>query len=67
MTLGCQDGPNPNCNDGITCTVDSCNEGSDMCDHAANNGACSDGQFCNGNETCNVMSRLRARRPGGLR
>jgi len=50
----CQAGTPPNCSDGIACTTDSCNEGTDSCDHVANNAACDDGLFCNGAETCNV-------------
>lgn len=30
---GCLQGPPPNCDDGIACTVDSCNETTDQCDH----------------------------------
>ena len=48
----CQAGTAPNCSDGVACTTDSCNEGTDTCDHAANNAACTDGLFCNGAETC---------------
>ncbi len=50
----CQAGTVPNCNDSIACTTDSCNEGTDSCDHVANNAACDDGLFCNGAETCSV-------------
>ena len=56
LTLGCQAGTAPNCDDSIFCTTDSCNEGTDSCDHAANNAACDDGLFCTGTETCNVAS-----------
>ncbi|MDO8631071.1 MAG: IPTL-CTERM sorting domain-containing protein, partial [Phycisphaerales bacterium] len=50
--LGCQAGPPVDCDDGIACTTDSCNEAKDLCIHSPNNGACSDGQFCNGPEIC---------------
>jgi hypothetical protein len=53
---GCVEGTPVSCNDNVDCTTDACNEGTDMCDHTANNAACDDGQFCNGTETCNVMS-----------
>jgi hypothetical protein len=53
-TLGCQGGTAPNCSDGVTCTSDSCNEGTDSCDHTPNNGACDNGLFCDGSETCHV-------------
>jgi hypothetical protein len=53
-TLGCQPGTPPNCSDGIACTTDTCNESNDSCTHTTNNAACSDGQYCNGNETCSA-------------
>jgi len=56
VTLGCQDGADPNCNDGIACTTDACNEANDTCTHAPNNAACNDGLFCTGIETCNPAS-----------
>ena len=52
--LDCQAGTAPNCNDGVSCTDDSCNEGTDQCDNITNNANCDDGQFCNGAETCHA-------------
>lgn len=52
----CEAGSAPNCNDGIACTVDSCNEATGQCDHVPNNSLCNDGLFCNGNETCNATT-----------
>ena len=51
-TLDCQAGTAVSCNDGVGCTVDSCNEATDSCDNVANDGNCNDGLFCNGVETC---------------
>ncbi len=59
----CQAGTAPNCNDGVACTTDSCNEATDSCDHAPNNGACGDGLFCNGSEVCNVTLGCQAGTP----
>jgi len=50
----CQAGTAPNCNDGIACTTDTCNESTDSCNHTPNNAACDDGLFCNGTETCSA-------------
>ncbi len=50
----CQAGSAPNCNDGVACTDDSCNESTDSCNNVANNGNCDDGLFCNGEETCHA-------------
>ena len=35
VTLGCQDGADPNCGDGVRCTVDACVEATDSCSHVA--------------------------------
>jgi hypothetical protein len=49
---GCKPGAPINCNDGIPCTVDACDEAADACAYAPNNAACDDGVFCDGQETC---------------
>ena len=52
-----------NCADAIPCTTDSCNEGTDSCDHAPNNSACSNGLYCDGSEVCNVSLGCQAGTP----
>ena len=54
-TLGCRLGPPPFCGDRASCTKDSCDEINDRCIHLPDNAACSDGRFCNGDETCNPL------------
>ena len=49
---GARRGPRINCDDGLSCTGDSCNEALKTCAHTPNNAACSDGLNCNGQETC---------------
>ncbi len=44
--LGCQAGAPPDCDDGINCTSDSCDEDNDQCVHTASNGVCDDGNAC---------------------
>ncbi|MFN2426440.1 MAG: hypothetical protein ABR587_08345 [Candidatus Binatia bacterium] len=56
VTEDCQPGTPPNCDDGIVCTGDSCNEATDTCNHVADNSLCANGQFCDGNEICNPLS-----------
>ncbi len=56
----CEAGIAPDCNDGVGCTVDTCNEGTDSCDNAADHGACDDGLWCNGTETCDAVSDCQA-------
>jgi len=54
VLFGCQDGVDVDCDDDVTCTVDSCNEGTDSCDNIPNDGLCDDGAYCNGSETCHA-------------
>ena len=49
----CQDGTPPNCDDGIDCTVDTCDEVNDTCANTPDDTACpDDGLFCTGQEIC---------------
>ncbi|MFP6625578.1 MAG: hypothetical protein VCA74_00750 [Deltaproteobacteria bacterium] len=52
----CQAGAVPNCDDGIVCTIDSCNDIDDVCIHMISHYVCSDGVFCNGQEVCDAVS-----------
>ncbi len=58
--LGCQSGPPPNCNDGVSCTIDSCNESTDSCEHVLNPGACDNGLYCDGVEICSAVGGCQA-------
>lgn len=40
--------------DGVACTVDTCDEEADQIIHQANSATCDDGLFCNGVEVCDV-------------
>lgn len=62
-TLGCQAGVAPNCNDGVTCTVDACDEANDVCTHTPSDSLCDDGQFCTGVETCDPVAGCQAGTP----
>ncbi len=54
---GCQSGTSADCNDGIGCTNDSCNEGTDTCSNIPNDAYCTDdGQYCNGTEYCDLIN-----------
>jgi subtilisin family serine protease len=48
----CQAGTVVDCYDGVGCTDDSCNEGTDTCDNVANDANCSNGLYCDGAEWC---------------
>ncbi|GAG15586.1 unnamed protein product, partial [marine sediment metagenome] len=50
----CQPGTAVDCDDGVACTDDSCNEGTDSCDNVANDANCDNGLYCDGAETCHV-------------
>ncbi|MCP4572183.1 MAG: hypothetical protein GY838_07485, partial [bacterium] len=58
--LGCQAGTAPNCDDGVACTGDSCNEGSDSCDSTPSHALCDNGLFCDGAETCDPVLSCQA-------
>lgn len=45
-TLGCVAGAPINCNDGVACTADSCDENADTCVHAPNDSLCNDNNIC---------------------
>jgi hypothetical protein len=51
-TTGCVPGVAINCNDGYSCTDDSCDETANSCRNALNDARCSDNVFCNGDELC---------------
>ena len=57
-TNGCQSGTPPNCDDGVGCTDDSCNNGA--CVNTPNDGNCSSGDECNGAETCHATNDCQA-------
>jgi hypothetical protein len=44
------------CDDGVGCTDDACNEATDSCDNAPNDASCDDGAFCNGTELCDPVN-----------
>jgi hypothetical protein len=48
--MGCQIIPPPSCDDGVACTIDSCDEASDGCAHALTHAACDDGDHCTRDE-----------------
>jgi hypothetical protein len=52
----CVAGTAINCNDGIACTVDSCDEALDDCDNTPDDALCDDSLFCTGVETCDAVT-----------
>ena len=52
---GCTPSSGSPCDDGISCTVDNCNEQFDGCMNTPNNALCDDNVACNGTETCGVL------------
>lgn len=51
----CSGGTTNSCNDGVACTLDTCDEALNQCMHAADNNQCDNFLFCDGVETCNVV------------
>ncbi|MHC4836842.1 MAG: hypothetical protein ACYTF3_01455 [Planctomycetota bacterium] len=52
--LDCQPGRRPQVNDGVGCTMDSCDEENDVVVNLPLAERCDDGQFCNGAEVCDA-------------
>jgi hypothetical protein len=44
------------CDDGVSCTIDSCNEGTDSCDNVPDDALCDNGLFCDGAEWCDPVA-----------
>jgi hypothetical protein len=61
--LDCQSGTPPTCNDGVGCTVDSCDPVADACLNATDDATCADGVFCNGAEVCDPALDCQAGTP----
>lgn len=51
----CQGGTPIDCSDSVDCTVDSCNEDTDTCVYAPDDGACDDSSVCT-DDSCDPMS-----------
>ena len=52
QTGGCQAGTPPDCDDGVDCTEDECDDDAQACAHTADSEFCDNGVFCDGAETC---------------
>ena len=51
----CQPGTPPSVDDGVSCTVDSCDEATDTILNTPDDAPCDNGLFCDGAETCNPV------------
>ena len=54
LVEGCRQGAAPTCDDGVACTLDSCDLTADACVNEAAHLTCDDGVFCNGIEVCDA-------------
>jgi len=52
---GCIGGIVPSINDGITCTIDSCDEVNDEISHTSDHSICQNGLWCDGEERCDTQ------------
>jgi hypothetical protein len=52
----CQPGTPPSLDDGVDCTIDTCDEVNDVIVHTPDDGFCDDGEYCNGAETCDAIN-----------
>ncbi|HIA03605.1 MAG TPA: hypothetical protein EYN66_17145 [Myxococcales bacterium] len=53
---GCQPGIPPVLDDGLICTMDSCDEGANTVIHTINHTVCNDGDICDGTELCDPVN-----------
>jgi subtilisin-like proprotein convertase family protein len=53
VNVGCKAGVEPDLDDGIDCTIDSCEGG--VLKHTPDDSLCNDGKWCNGTETCSAL------------
>ncbi len=56
----CMGGAPRDCNDNLSCTTDSCNEGTDMCDHTLNAGFCLIDGVCYADQASNPANDCEA-------
>jgi hypothetical protein len=61
--LDCQSTAPVDCDDGISCTIDSCNEETDSCTNEPDNSVCDNGLYCDGSEYCDVNAGCQAGTP----
>jgi hypothetical protein len=59
----CVTGTPPSCDDGVSCTEDTCDVTSDACMNTPDDASCDDGDVCNGAETCNATLDCQAGTP----
>jgi hypothetical protein len=57
---GCLPGLAPPLDDGVLCTLDVCDEAGDEVTHTPVDADCTDGQFCNGAESCDAQNGCQA-------
>lgn len=53
----CHNGPAPNCDDGVTCTADHCDETLARCVHVSQSGCCTNSADCIDNDACTTGER----------
>ena len=53
-TQGICQGTTHDCSDNVACTIDSCNENTDSCDHVTDDSVCDNGLWCDGTEYCDL-------------
>lgn len=61
QSAGCMS--DADCDDGVACTVDTCNVDTGECTNAPDDSACDNGVFCDGAETCDAVDGCVAGEP----
>jgi hypothetical protein len=63
VAKGCQAGDGVNIDDGIACTVDSCDADTGLAVHKADDSLCDNGLYCDGAESCDALKGCQAGTP----
>jgi len=63
LESGCVVGTHIDCDDGIPCTIDACNEETRSCSHEPDDARCDNGLLCDGVERCDVAGGCRSPAP----
>ena len=64
--LDCQAGVPQQLDDSVACTIDTCDEVSDVVEHTPDDAFCSNGLFCDGPEVCDALADCQSGTPPDL-
>ncbi len=63
LDSGCVAGTSIDCDDGVSCTIDACDEETQSCTHEPDDALCDNGLLCDGVEVCDVQEGCQSPAP----